>query len=259
MRAFKRLFWILVLLAVAAVAGVHVFVRSARGKELIAKQISQETGLKASVGEARLSGCKLALSDVKVWFAGADGAEKVVLAAPEIVVSRLDGRRKLFLARPAFAGFQSELSDWTPAGFLGFVDRANLEKTLVEVSRSSEVWFVITEARLVLHDAAGRPVTTYSGVNWTHLPVAVPGRSGMTYDQVAVQAINGEPTLFLKEWMDDGRMTVALREGLSASADADKTERATSAASQAPIQPPAEEAPPAGAEATVVEEGNKAE
>ena len=82
MRTLKRLFWILVLLAVVAAIGLHGFVRSSRGKELIAKQISQATGLKATVGDARLSGCKLALSDVKVWYVEADGVEKVVLAAP---------------------------------------------------------------------------------------------------------------------------------------------------------------------------------
>ena len=276
MRALKWFFWILVLFAVVAAFGLHGFVRSSRGKELIAKQISQATGFKATVGDARLSGCKLALSDVKVWYAEADGAEKVVLAAPEIVVSRLDGRRKVFMARPAIAGFQSELSDWTPAGLLGFVDASNLEKALVAVSRSAEVWFVIAEARLVLHDAAGKALTSYSGVNWTHLPVAIPGRAGMTYDQVAVQAINGEPTLFLKEWLDDGRLTVALHEGVSASApasaEADKPEGEAPKSAEVPAGPtaedpavekaaaPAAEAPEVeAAQMTVDEEGRQAE
>ena len=113
MRTLKRLFWILVLLAVVAAIGLHGFVRSTPGKAAIAKRISQATGLKATVGEARLSGCALALSDVKVWFAETDGAERVVLAAPEVVVSRLDGRRKIVLARPEINGFQSALSDWS--------------------------------------------------------------------------------------------------------------------------------------------------
>ncbi len=276
MRTLKRLFWILVLLAVVAAIGLHAFVRSSRGKELIAKQISQATGFKATVGDARLSGCKLALSDVKVWYAEADGAEKVVLAAPEAVISRLDGRRKVFMARPVFAGFQSELSDWTPAGLLEFVDSAQMEKGLAAFSRSVDVWFEITEARLVLHDASGKALASYSGVNWAHLPVAIPGRADMTYDQVAVQAINGEPTLFLKEWLDDGRMTVALHDAVSASptapGDVEKPEGEAPKSAEVPAGPTAEdpavekaaasaaEAPEVeAAQMTVDEEGRQAE
>ena len=250
MRTLKRLFWILVLLAVVAAIGLHGFVRSTPGKAAIAKRISQATGLKATVGEARLSGCALALSDVKVWFAETDGAERVVLAAPEVVVSRLDGRRKIVLARPEINGFQSALSDWTPAAIRGFADPAGLETALAEFARSAQVWFEIKEARIVLQDASGQDVASYSGVDWSHLPARLAGRLAMTHDRVVAQAIGGRSAAFLKEWLDDGRLSVVLETSKSPEAAPAAVVAESPASVAAPPaavpEPPAE---PAAAEA----------
>ncbi|MGI5870183.1 MAG: hypothetical protein ACOX9C_12170 [Kiritimatiellia bacterium] len=251
MRTLRRLFWILVLLAIAAGVGLHVFVSSSRGKDLIAKRISQATGLKASVGDARLSGCKLALSDVKVWYAEeGDAAEKVVLAAPEAVVSRLDGRRKIFMARPVISGFQSDQRDWTPAGLRVFVDPDAVEKALATFSRSLAIWLEITEARIVLHDARGEALVTYSGVDWARLPVVIPGRPGLAYNQVVVQAINGESASILKKWLDDGRTSIALQDSATSLALVPDE-----------VGQPAEESPAAtpSAEASEAKTGTKAE
>jgi hypothetical protein len=82
--------------------------------------------------------------------------------------------------------------------------------------------------------------------------------------------------LFLKEWLDDGRLTVALHEGVSASApasaEADKPEGEAPKSAEVPAGPtaedpavekaaaPAAEAPEVeAAQMTVDEEGRQAE
>jgi hypothetical protein len=213
MRSLRRLIFFIVLLAVAGVVCAHWFVRTSMGNSCIEKHIASRTGLKASVGSARLTfGLGLVISDLRVWFVSDDDKEVTVLSVPEAAVYRhCHSRRTVRLARPVITAVQAKRGDWTPSQLRVFVkEGSTFENTLVEFAGTFSQSFELVDASVELIDNTGKVLLTCSGLDWSHGPAFIKGHPGMMHDKVALQCKDGQQVDFSGEWLFDGSRVIQL-------------------------------------------------
>lgn len=237
MRTLRRLIFFIVLLALAGVACAHWFFRSSMGNSYIEKKIASRTGLKASVGSARLTfGLSLVMSDLRVWFVSDGDTEETVLSVPEVAVYGHCHNRKVRMARPVITAVQAKRGDWTPSQLRIFVNEEyDFENAIVELAAQVDQSFELVDASIEMKDNTGKILMTCSGVDWSHGPAFVKGHPGMMHDKVVLQCKDGEQVEFSSEWLSDGNRVVQLEapvkmatlaEGCAASPLATDTEEA---------------------------------
>ncbi len=206
MRTLRVLFLIIILLAVAGVIFAHWFVGNPAGISFIENKIASETGLRASVGSARLTPVfSLVISDLRVWFTTEEAKEITVLTAPEVTLARHRGGYFTQFARPVFTGVKAKFGDWTPAQMRILQDGRPLEDSIIGLSRTLKSSFEIKDASVVLRDDNGKVLATYSGLNWAHRPAFVDGHPGLMQDVVTLQCLDGEQSDFSHEWLSDDK------------------------------------------------------
>lgn len=203
----RRLMFFIVLLAIVGVLGAHWFVRSSLGNSSIEKHIASRTGLKASVGSARLTlGLSLVISDLRVWFVSDGDQEVTVLSVPETAVSRhCRSRRTIRMARPVITAVQARRGDWTPSPLRIFVrDGSTFENALVEFAGTIDLSVELLDASLEMIDNTGKVLLTCSGLDWSHGPAFIKGHPGMMHDKATLQCKDGAQIEFASEWLSDG-------------------------------------------------------
>ncbi len=205
MRTFKRFILFLILLVFLGVLCVHWVARSSAGVSFVENRIKAATGYEATIKSVRLGvGFGLMVSDLHLILKGEDDTEKKVLVVPVVEVSGLCHKSKIRLSRPVFTAFQSSLGNWTPSRLKDFVDSRIFWSSLATLGGKIDRSFEITDGAIVMKDAAGKELTTYSGLSWYHAPAKIKGHLGLQHDVVSLQCIKGQQVKLSGEWLSDG-------------------------------------------------------
>lgn len=242
MRTLKRLLLLAIVLALAACACAHWFVRTDVGAARVAKCIERKTGYKADISSAGLTwGMKLVVSDLRLWSNADGGTTNLLLVAPEAGVAGCGPchERHVRLVRPVFTAFKSELGSWTPTRAYEVAKGGRFDQVAARLADKLEFGFELVDASVVFKDGNGDVVQTFSGLDWTRSSAKVKGHPGVMLDVVSLKFIDNSAVEFNGEWLvengkpfglgDTGEMLV-LR-GLEADAPAAVGEPANATAS----------------------------
>lgn len=213
MRALNRLFWVILFSLIILIVGLHICVCTPSGRSMVEKQISSQTGYKVSIGDARLWGMRLSLSDVRIGYVELDGSERVILRVPEMQVTRMGGNWKVTLMRPLVTAYQSAAGNWTPEAFRALGTETSLEEACITLMRSFHGWFEVSQGRVQLKTVRMRTLGSYAGVNARRLPIYMEGQSQMVMNQVELSVVNGEQVNFSQTWFDGGIITSPITMG----------------------------------------------
>jgi len=211
MRTLKRLFLLLLLLAVASLIAAQWWVRSAAGVSSVERRIKAATGLETEIESVRLGwNFDFLVTDLALILKDAEHGDQVLLEAPAVAALGRCDKRIIRVSRPVIKAVQSQRGEWSPSQLKSFADRDGAFKALLSLSASVTRAFEITDAVFVMQGADGRDVVSFSGINWYHAPARLKGRPGLMHNVFSLQCIDGEPEPMAFEWLSDSRGTYFL-------------------------------------------------
>lgn len=213
MRTIKRLLVFVIILAVAAYAGMHWFVRTNAGTAHVAKSIERQTGYNADISSAGLTwGMNLIVSDMRLWSKAANGTTNVLLVAPEAVVAGCAPchERAVRLVRPIFTASKSELGSWTPTRAYEIAKGGRFDEVAARLVDKLEYNFELVDASVIFKDGNGDVIQTFSGLDWSRSKAKVKGHPDVRFDKVSLQFIDNSAVEFKGEWFVENGLPFGL-------------------------------------------------